>query len=300
MSDETLYDPTALFGWVDHPDRQAVAAEFPSLFGESPEFQGDADDTSDVLLYKAWKEVLGDYPDYPAQQIGDCTSFGCGHALDLLQCVEIQLGEPEEYKEICTEAIYGIGREIAGMLGGGDGCYGGAVAKAVTQFGAVPREAVGPYSGQRAKQWGGRGGVPKEVKDLCARNKLGSAVQVKGKAELDAALNSGYPVTIASNQGFTTTRDANGICYPRGSWAHQMFIAGRAWIGGKLYYLICQSWGSQMPSGPRSNDQPPFSFFAPDATCYRILGADDSWAFSLWGGFKRRDLPPGWSYMGMS
>jgi hypothetical protein len=40
------------------------------------------------------------------------------------------------------------------MLGGGDGCYGAALAKAVTEVGVVPREAVGAYSGERAKEWG--------------------------------------------------------------------------------------------------------------------------------------------------
>ena len=120
----------ALMGWVDHPDRGIVAARHPTLFAAAPYLQ-DTDDGRDILLYRAWSEVIGKYPDYPAQQIGDCTSFGAGHALDLLQCVEIATGErDEEFKEICTEAIYGMGREIAGMLRSGDGCYGGAVAEA--------------------------------------------------------------------------------------------------------------------------------------------------------------------------
>ncbi len=299
IDDDAPTVPGWLFGWTDHPDRLAVAAAAPTLFGVEPGFAADADDLKDVFLPKAWKEVLGSYPAYPAQQIGDCTSFGAGHALDLLQCVEIALGEPEEYKEICTEAIYGIGREVAGMLGSGDGCYGGAVAKALTDHGAVPREAVGAYSGQRAKQWG-RSGVPREIKDLCGKQKLGAATLVATKAELDAALNSGYPVTVASNQGFTQPRDSKGICYPRGSWPHQMAIVGRAWIDGKPFYLIIQSWGDQLPGGPTSRDQPAFSFFAPADAVYRMIGNRDSWAFSLWGGFQRRDLPPGWSYMGMS
>jgi len=297
MSDET-YDPTSMFGWVDHPDRLVVASAAPTLFAAAPDYQDDADDLKDVFLYKAWKEVLGDYPDYPAQEIGDCTSFGAGHALDLLQCIEIALGEPEEYKEICTEAIYGIGREIAGMLGSGDGCYGGAVAQALTDFGAVPREVVGPYSGQRAKQWGGRGGVPKEIKDLCREHKLGAKALVSTKAELDAGLNNGKPTTVASNQGFTTSRDQDGACSPRGSWPHQMAIVARRRKASQ--YLIVQSWGNSNPTGPRTDDQPAFSFWAPARSVYSMIATKDSWAFSLWGGFKRKDLPAGWSYMGMS
>ncbi len=88
-----------------------------------------------------------------------------GHAVDLLQCVEITIGkEPITYQETCTEFIYGVGREIAGMLGGGDGCYGTAVAKALVNVGAIPRKLIGPYDGNRAKQWGGSG-RPRRVED---------------------------------------------------------------------------------------------------------------------------------------
>ena len=70
-----------------------------------------------ILLYKAWRDVLGKDPAYPAQQIGDCVSFGHGHANDLLQCIEIALGEPAEYRETDTEFIYATSREVAGILG---------------------------------------------------------------------------------------------------------------------------------------------------------------------------------------
>lgn len=229
--------------------------------------------------------------------VHNCTSFGAGHALDLLQCIEIATGEPEEFKEISTEAIYGIGREIAGMLRGGDGCYGSAVARALAEFGAVPREEVGSYAGSRAKEWG-RKGVPAAIKEKCKAHMLGSATLVTTLAELDAALNNGKPVTVASNQGFSMTRDSEGVCDPQGSWAHQMFICARRRKG--QHYLLGQSWGDNAPQGPLSDDQPKFSFWAPGKTVARMLAVKDSWAFSLWGGFQRKDLPPGWSYMGMA
>jgi len=295
MNDD--FDPTELFGWVDHPERSAMAGPFGTLFSVAPDYQDDASNEKDIFLCKAWAEVLGKYPSYPAQEIGDCTSFGAAHALDLLQCIEIATGEPEEFKEISTEAIYGIGREIGGMLGGGDGCYGSAVARALTDFGAVPREEVGPYAGSRAKEWG-RKGVPAAIKEKCKAHKLGNATLVTTLAELDAALNNGKPVTVASNQGFSMTRDADGVCKPQGSWAHQMFIAARRRKGE--HYLVCQSWGDNAPQGPLSDDQPKFSFWAPGKTVARMLAVKDSWAFSIWGGFQRKDLPAGWSYMGMA
>jgi hypothetical protein len=209
--------PLHLMGWLDAPGRHAVAATLgPPLARVAPHLMG-AD--QDVFLYRAWKDVLGSYPAYPAQQIGDCTSFGSGHATDLLQCVEIAIGhEPEAYKEVCTEAIYGMGREIAGMLGGGDGCFGAAVAKAVMK-GVAPREAVGPYSGRRAQEWGARG-TPADVQAKAAEHPVKATAMVTTLDELDAALGNGYPVIVCSDQGFTMTRDADGLCQPRGSWAH--------------------------------------------------------------------------------
>jgi hypothetical protein len=256
-------------------------------------------DPGDVLLYKAWKDVLGDYPHYPAQQIGDCTSFGSGHTMDLLQCVEIALGkQPLGYKETCTEAIYGLGREIAGMLGSGDGCYGAAVAKALTDLGAVPREVVGPYSGQRAKEWGARG-VPADIKERAAQFKLGAAALITTCDEADAALANGYPYIVCSDQGFTMHRDQDGVCHPQGSWPHCMSVSGRRTRNGRRQYLIDQSWGDNVPDGPQTDDQPSFSFWIDEAPMSHMLSARDSLAFSRFGGFERRPLPSLWGWEDM-
>lgn len=290
------FDPAVhLTGWVDHPGRHAVAATLPhpTLAQAAPELIG-AD--RDVFLYKAWKDVLGKYPDYPAQQIGDCTSFGSGHALDLLQAVEIALGnQPIGYKETCTEAIYGLGREVAGMLGSGDGCYGVAVAKALTDFGAVPRESVGPYSGRRAKEWGARG-VPPEVKRAAAAFRLGAATLVTTLDELDAALANLYPCAGGFAQGFTLHRDADGACRQSGRWGHEQACAARRRRNGGRQYLLLQSWGNDLPDGPTTDDQPPFSFWIDESAMASILAQRDFLVFSKFDGFEPRPIPPRWSY----
>jgi hypothetical protein len=255
------FDPTIhLTGWIDSPDRHALAATFaPPLAQAAPHLMYGAGE--DVFLFRAWKDVLGSYPAYVAQQIGDCTSFGSGHAIDLLQCVEASIGkEPISYLETCTEAIYGMGREIAGMLGGGDGCYGVAVAKALVTMGAVPRKLVGAYSGNRAKEWGGRG-VPESVKTAAAQFKLGSAALVTTLDELDAALANGYPAAGGFSQGFTMHRDQDGCCRQSGRWGHEQCCAGRRTRNGRRQYLLCQSWGANVPDGPTTDDQPDFSFW---------------------------------------
>lgn len=285
-------DVSQFCGWVDHPDRQLVAATLgPPLSQVAPQLY--TGDDKDVFLYKAWKAVLGQYPDYPAQQIGDCTSFGGAHAIDLLQCVQISIGHKSEtFKEICTEALYGMGREIGGMLGSGDGCFGSAIAKAALE-GVVPREVVGPYSGQRAKQWGGRG-VPADIKTKAREHPVGNTALVATCDDVDAALGNGHPCTVASSQGFTMTRDGDGVCQPRGRWDHQLAIVGRRRRNGRRQYLIAQSWGPSTPAGPVTDDQPTFTFWIDEDPMASMLANRDSWAFAGLNGFARVLLPHVW------
>jgi hypothetical protein len=291
--------PLHLCGWLDHPDRLKVAATMPKFSDATSALLGDGL-AGDLLLYKAWKDVLGSYPSYAAQEIGDCTSHGGGHALDLLQCVEIALGhEKIGYQETDTEVLYGLGREVAGMLGSGDGCYGAAIARALTTLGAVPRKDVGPYSGSRARQFGARG-VPVNLKQEALEFKLGASAPVTTREELCAALANGHPVTVASSQGFTMHRDAGGICQPSGRWDHQMCIVGVIRSDSTETAVICQSWGPNVPDGPTPFDMPSYCFRAPMPTVAKMLQVGDSFAFSLFPGFEHRDLPTSWTIAGFA
>ena len=199
MSDERPYQ--SLCGWrgID-ATQQVFARQFSALRQAAPHLFGAPAPTDPVLLYKAWSDVLGKYPDYPAQQIGDCVSFGHGHGNDLLQCIEIRLGESVEYRETDTEFIYATSREVAGILGTSDGSYGAAAVKAMTTIGMVSREmlgADGTYSGDRAKEWG-RTGPPHDLETKAAPYKLGSAALVSTWDDLVAAITNGYPVTICT------------------------------------------------------------------------------------------------------
>lgn len=416
------------FGWLDLPERHIVAAQFPRLAQAGPQLFNAYCGTDPVLLYKAWTDVLGGEPPYPAQQIGDClvagtmvlgettkpiedikvgdavrsgkgkttavistrsirsakplvrihsgagdpivctsdhkfyvkmnefcspvwqnaeritprvllmtgdghspvdrveavagsamvydigvedshhsfvangaivhncVSFGHAHANDLLQCIEISLGEPADYKETDTEFIYGASREISGNLGNSDGSYGSAAVKAMTQWGMVSREMLGSdgaYDGHRAKQWG-RTGPPQKIKDMAKPYLLGGAALVQTWDELVAAITSGYPVTICSNQGFTMTRDQNGFCDAHGHWGHCMSCAAvRFDIEGAC---VLQSWGKNTPDGPQVLGQPSFSFWAHRQTIEHILSQGDSWAISKSPDFAPRPLPTSWRY----
>jgi len=298
MSD--TFDPSGLFGWIDDPARHAVAATLPTLAQAGPHLYA-ADTTGDVLLYKAWIDATGTYWPYTAQTIGDCVSHGHGHGYDLLQCVEYVLdgGKAAELKraetETDTEFLYGIGREAAGMLGSwGDGCYGSATVKAMTGVGVMPRSAIGPYDGQRAKRWG-HDGAPAELKTKAAQWKLGNAALVRSWDELIVAMANGYPVTICTALGFTMRRDEQGFCARQGRWGHCMLVCGVR-QDTRPGACILQSWGPNVPSGPTTLGQPDNSFWIDRPNIEAILGEGDSWALSKGPLFSPRPIPKRWSY----
>lgn len=282
-------------GWLGIDDQQRfLAAERPELAAEAPGLVGSADPTEPILLYQAFRDVLGGIPQYPAQEIGDCVGVGHGHAVDLLQCVEIALGAPTDYRETSTEFIYAASRQVAGLLGRGDGSYGAAAVKALTEIGAVSREHTGKaYSGQVARSWG-HYGPPAALTEIAGNYRLGSAARVTTWAELTAAVSNGYPVTICSSQGFTETRDAQGFCLPRGRWDHCMVIVGLRF--DRPGACVLQSWGPHNPTGPTALGQPGYSFWADRSAVEGILRQGDSWALAKAPAFAPRELPAHWKY----
>ena len=295
---------------VRYPEGAAtLIASMPKLRTSAPHLIAarDVGDTRPILLYRAWTDLFAAYPPYPAQQIGDCVSFGHGHANDLLQCIEFVLANPgkrpspADIQETDTEWIYGASREISNNLGFADGSYGGAAVKAMTQWGIVSRRMLGSdgsYSGRRAKQWG-RTGPPDSVKAMAAKFRLGSAAQVSSWDELVAALHGGHPVTICTGMGFTLQRDSQGFVRRSGRWGHCMFIAGVRF--DRPGACVIQSWGMDTPSGPRALDQPPYSFWVDRQAIESILSEGDSWALSKSPHFSetatsrgKRRLPSHW------
>jgi hypothetical protein len=295
MNDVSQY--RGLCGWRGTDEKQKrCASEFRPLWHSAPQLFAGLVPTEPVLLYKAWQNVLGKFPDYPAQQIGDCVSFGHGHGNDLLQCIEIGLGQPLVYRETDTEFIYGASREVAGILGSEDGSYGASAVKAMTTIGIVSREMLGSdgaYSGQRAKAWGATG-PPQSIQSEAASFKLGTAALVSSWDDLVAAITNGYPVTICCNQGFKLTRDQDGFCAESGTWGHCMVIAGVRF--DRPGACILQSWGPDVPQGPLALGQPDWSFWVEQDVITAILHEGDSWALAKSPAFKKRELPPAWKY----
>jgi hypothetical protein len=250
------------------------------------------------------------------QGIGDCVSWGAAHAVFFSECVSWSLGKlPEPPLFPATEALYGGARvEARGLPGDGmnavggwsDGATGYGAAKFLREFGVVyraeyPSADLREYSPDRARNYGAygcggqgdRGRLDAEAK----RHPLKHIVAIRSWDELCSAIESGYPCTVASSQGFSSTRDKQGISEASGTWQHQMCCIGiRHRANGAPDDLVCllNSWGTGW-NGPKENkfpaDQPDGSFWVRRSVIERMLG--DAWAVGDTDGFKYRDLDHG-------
>jgi hypothetical protein len=271
--------------------------------------------------YKAHQALYGRPWVVERQGIGDCVSWGWAHGIFVAQAIDWETGRlanPPPFPS--TEAIYGGSRvEARGRSGDGsspvggwsDGSYGAAAARWVRDWGVIYRSEIGGhdlrvYSADRAKKWGAYGnggqGDGGRLDQLAKKHPAQYVAMVTTWAEAAAAIESGFPIPVASMQGFASKRDANGYAAASGQWAHQMcFIAVRYAKNSTPANptpsdaLLClNSWGPGWISGPKwPADQPDGSFWVTRSTVERMLGQKDSFAVGSVAGFGWRDLDNG-------
>jgi len=257
-----------------------------------------------ALLYQPIVKLAGKYP-LRLQRTGDCVSMSTAGMVDNLTGIQhFILGTNEPWiAECASEVIYAGSRvEIAGgQLGGGAGSNNIWAAKFVAQYGTLVRKKYGnidltTYSSSRADQWGmPRNGVPNELEPFAKEHLVKTYSQVRTWEECRAALSNFYPVTIASNQGFSSNRQKDGFASPQGNWAHSMLLIGCK-DDNRPGALCMNSWGV-WNSGPKGDyDIPDGSFWIDAQVLERnILSQNDSFAFSNYQGFEPQDLDLRWS-----
>jgi hypothetical protein len=286
----TQYTP----GWVnDQQAVAAVAAQLPMpLFGDVAPPAGDRD----VYLWDAAKKVTGNHlPAHNQLDVGCCVGEGFSSAVEYLSCVEIALGDPQGYEAVSSEAIYALSRvEVGGGRLNGDGSIGAWAAKAVTDYGNLPRQKIGNYDltqfdPRRAREWGNKG-LPDDLEPTARKYLVRTVSLVKTFEEAAAAITNGYPVAVCSDQGFSMTRDGDGFCGPRGTWMHCMCFIGVTF--GRRPGLCClQSWGPNTPGGPIGiGGHPDCAFWVDASVATRMLRQGDSWALSAFDGFPGRKI----------
>lgn len=296
-----MSDLSHLGGWVD--DQKAVESVMKDL--PFPVFQDvwtpirDSGKGKTTLLYDIITKVAGYFP-IRLQSIGDCASMGSAYAVDAVKAVDIFInGDFEEWvAETATEDIYGGSRIIIGrgQLGYGDGSVGAWVAQYCNQYGALARQKYGSidlskYSGERARSWGRPDtGVPKELMEYSRKHPIQTISRVDTYEQARDLISNGYAIAVASNQGFSSTRDSEGFASPQGSWNHLMSVLAVDDAYRRPGVCIQNSWGV-WNGGPKRHSQPDGSFWV-DADVFerRMLSAGDSWAYSGYQGFEPRKL----------
>jgi hypothetical protein len=291
------------FGWINDPVAvEKCLARMPRAYYEDHRESIKGTGAGKVvLLHNAVIQLAGSFA-VNLQTIGDCVSHGAAKACEVLMASDILIrGEPELWKGlVATEPIYAGSRvEVGGgRLGNGDGSLGAWGAKWLTDWGVLVRGVYGEidlttYSGDRARQWGKRGaGCPDTLELLAKEHPIKTASLVTTYEDARDAIANGYPVTVASMQGFRDdgARDSDGFLKATGQWPHQMaFIACDDQF--KRPGLLCQnSWGANWGSGPQRHDQPCGSFWVDADVCNKMLGQEDSYAFSGFEGFPAQQL----------
>ena len=299
-------------GWTpNHAAMRLWAESVPSGLYAEADALCVGDDNRDALNYRALVKCLqdsgqtgklardGEYARLRSRNqgsVGSCVGFGTATPLDVLKAVEILSGEPEQWRAMFSaDALYAMGRHIAGRLGRWDGSYGSAAARAITEWGTVHELVYGQhdltsYSAPRAREWA-RVGVPAEVREAATDHTVRRAILVRNGDTAWSLLGQGYPINCCSSLGFRGSRDAEGIMRRGGSWMHSMAVTSRRTSrGGNRLVLFHQSWGDDWASGPYWQDQPLGSFWADLCDLDWACRAGEVIAYAGYNGFIRRDM----------
>lgn len=305
------------------PDPAGVARFLEELGPEArfataaPDCMAKAADV-DVFLYRAMLEAHQARYGRPfvvgRQLNGSCVAWGAAHAVYCAEALAWKLGKRAEPPAMpSTESIYGGARCEARnrtFAGWTDGATGWGAARWLRDWGVIYRQPypdlgldLTTYNAALEKSWGayGNGGQTDggRLDAIAKKTPCRHIAQVRTWAELVAALEAGFPVTVASSQGFNSTRD-QGFCRAQGTWMHQMAILAVVHAKNAPAHirvkrdgaLLQNSWGPDYVGGDTyTPDQPAGSFYAERAVVERMLAQGDSYAIGdVDTGFAWRDI----------
>lgn len=301
-----MNEPWEFPGWVELPEQvEEIAALQPvASFGATEAGQDETPLPSQVFLWEIARKITGGLlPPRNQGRVGSCVAFGTARAVEYTMLAEIAAGQPEQFRDIATEPIYGGSRvEVGRGRIRGDGSIGAWAAQWVKQWGIIPRGVIGSfdlsaYSETRCRQWGSSG-VPDELEPIARKHPIQSITKVTTWEQAKRALANGFGIAICSNQGFALRRGEDGFAAASGRWAHCMTLAGYQ-TGRREGGRIDNSWGPQTHTGPVGAGNPgPEGFWADASVIDRMLAYGDSWAFSAFQGFPKQLDKIDWSSIG--
>ena len=316
----------ANYGYVPNPEGVAeFMAELPQpMFRQAgAEAMAQAKGVDTFLyraMFKAHRARYGTDFVVGKQLNGSCVAWGAMHAVYCAEAVSWEIGELAEPPLLpATEPLYGGSRVEARRsnpegydgsqpVGGwSDGSFGAAAARWLRDWGVIyrkPYEGIfdyTTYNASREKSEGAYGaggqGDNYRLDRLAKKHPCKHVVKVETWGELAAALESGYPCTVASSQGFSSVAN-RGIAEASGTWHHQMQICGILHKKNGApddLAIILNSWGPRWlryEGGKFPADLPDGAFLARRSVVERMIKGD-TWAIGGVAGFGYRDIHNG-------
>jgi hypothetical protein len=291
------------FGWVDDPaevQRVCYENDIKDFAEVAPACMAAAPTDGPICLTKYMDKLWGESDwVYNQGSCGSCVAMGAGLAAEILVAMDTIDNGAENPGRLDSMSIYWGSRvEIGGGRLWGQGSVGVWAAQWLQKYGVLPAKKynsvdLSAYSSSLCCSSYASRGVPDDLEPIARLHPVAGYAAVTTWDELVAAISSGYPVTVASSQGFAMQRDANGFARPSGRWPHQMCFVG---IDLKDQSAVCQnSWGKNWISGPKPAWMPEGSFKVDKQTVNRMLSQGDSFALSNLKGWPKKTL--NWSVL---
>lgn len=323
-----MYEGGFAGAWED-PEAHARTVALIKSSGGQPNgaaatrlFQGSGEGKLSLLFPAVLQLYPGALPG-PAQERGDCVSHSSKNAGLLTVCNEIVYGRPDEQTgivegapEVSADGIRNgvLSTEYQYWWRGynGDGWSCDVAAEVTHKYGILLRQKYDKlgidltnYSGSLAGKYGARR-PPDEIAAEGQLHIVRTMTYPDSYEELRDLIANGYGPSSCGGEGFSGTRDENGVSSRRGGWSHAMAYAGvddrqemKDLYKTRGLILVQNSWGV-WNSGPRkirgtNIEIPHGSFWAK----WEEVARRQVIVYSSANGWPRKKLPDyGFSYFG--
>ena len=308
--------------WIppEHRDiaQMRLTNEYHEEIGQWTDLAFAVDEPERVLDYEAELAVHGKLMPRPYQFSGSCVGVSWWRAYCNAIIGDILYrGDVEDVKLPFAFATYGVGRQLGGMRGKGEGSYGSAQARAGQEFGTLAIDHPGlptptitskgwvKYSKSIELQWSFPTGWPiprEQLQPEAIKHKIGTATRLRSSADVVQAKAQGYGVTAASSFGTRGAKVTEGVLLAKwdGSWAHQMSIAGY-WKHPKLGLIFPwdNQWDDTMGTCPElSKLNVNGSFWTRADVVDRVCQSGEVYAHTATGGFELKTID--WKNLGIT
>jgi hypothetical protein len=244
--------------------------------------------------------------------VHNCVGAGGWQAYGQATIGDIAVRGDAEAPDWCFPwATYGMGRNLGGMRGTGEGSFGAAQARAVKEWGMLPLIGNGVPAGRLTDSgwlvwdsrteiaWSHPSGWPRgaydELTAVAERNQIQTVSRIRSTDEAASASSQGYGITMASMFGTRNERVVDGFLIGEWNsrWSHQTSN------GGYIQHpRLGRIWWNQNQWGPDAHPPCPYmsalgvrgGFWITDATFAKIISSGEVFAHSNTEGFPAREF----------